>query len=139
MLLPDAPKPTPLHLTSTPAPLPPPSQHTRTRAPQGLSNLAWAFATAQQPSPALFEAVARRALELGTDRFSAQNVSMMMWAFATTRHAAPELVGALLRRLEQEAPLCEGQNVANALWALARWVGARGAGGCGLCAVGCLL
>ncbi|KXZ47984.1 hypothetical protein GPECTOR_31g346 [Gonium pectorale] len=88
---------------------------------QGLSNLAWAMATAGAPQPRLFEALSRQAITLAPS-FNAQNCSVTLWAAATLRHGDAALFDALLERLaaEVEAEGCEPQNLANALWAVAR-------------------
>eukprot|EP00198_Chlamydomonas_reinhardtii_P009467 XP_001698804.1 predicted protein of CLR family [Chlamydomonas reinhardtii] len=95
---------------------------------QGLSNLAWAMATAGHAQPRLFEALARQAAALApTGAFNAQNCSVTLWAAASLRHYDQALFDAMLRRLVAaleeggaEADGCEPQNVANALWAVAR-------------------
>ncbi|KAG2432187.1 hypothetical protein HXX76_009107 [Chlamydomonas incerta] len=96
---------------------------------QGLSNLAWAMATAGHAQPRLFEALARQAAALApTGAFNAQNCSVTLWAAASLRHYDEALFDAMLRRLVAalgegggaEADGCEPQNIANALWAVAR-------------------
>ncbi|KAG2488358.1 hypothetical protein HYH03_013048 [Edaphochlamys debaryana] len=100
---------------------------------QGLSNLAWAMATAGHTQPRLFEAISRHAVSLAP-AFNAQNCSVLLWAAASTRHYDERLFEALLGRLvalveagpaspghaQDPEAACEPQNVANALWAVAR-------------------
>ena len=57
---------------------------------QELANLAWAFAKAQQQTPALFNAIADQAM-LHLKSFKPQEVSNLVWAYATARHEAPQL------------------------------------------------
>lgn len=134
---------------------------------QGLSNIAWAMATANSPQPRLFEALSRTATALAPT-FNAQNCSVTLWSCAALRHYDAQLFDALLARLvdcgngvqaapsppaapcghstssrrpsvaggrissgsgngggmpgvgQAERDACEPQNVANALWAVAR-------------------
>lgn len=86
------------------------------------------MATAGHAQPRLFEALARQAAALApTGAFNAQNCSVTLWAAASLRHYDQALFDAMLRRLVAaleeggaEADGCEPQNVANALWAVAR-------------------
>ncbi len=143
-------------LTSTPC--------TNVLRAQGLSNIAWAMATANSPQPRLFEALSRTATALAPT-FNAQNCSVTLWSCAALRHYDARLFDALLARLVDcgngvqavpsppaapgghstsrrhsvagrvssgsgggmpgmlgpaERDACEPQNVANALWAVAR-------------------
>lgn len=54
------------------------------------------------------------------NNFSAINCSNTLWAFASLRHYSPPLFTALLERLGCHLEEVEPQNVANALYALAR-------------------
>lgn len=54
------------------------------------------------------------------NNFSAINCSNTLWAFASLRHYSPPLFAALLERLGCHLEEVEPQNVANALYALAR-------------------
>ena len=58
-------------------------------APQGLANLAWAFAAGGQPAPALFDALAAEATPRLAE-FKPQELASLAWSFATAGHAAPE-------------------------------------------------
>ena len=50
--------------------------------PRHLANLAWAFATASQPQPALFDRIAAASAPLLGVSFNAQEIGMLAWAFA---------------------------------------------------------
>ena len=63
--------------------------------PQGLSNTAWAFATAGHAAPELLDAKATEMARRGLREFKPQNLSNTAWAFATAGHAAPELLDAM--------------------------------------------
>ena len=54
--------------------------------PRHLANLAWAFATASQPQPALFESIASASAPLLRSTFNAQELGMLSWAFAKMEH-----------------------------------------------------
>ena len=51
--------------------------------PQGISNTAWAFATAGTPDAQLFMTLARAAVQRMAD-FNAQELANAAWGFATT-------------------------------------------------------
>lgn len=83
---------------------------------QNLSNLAWAYAAAGRRSPALFDAIGRRASDVAAG--GAQATSNTAWAFA--RLGAP---GARLLAIAERGGPGEGasgQGVANVCWAMAR-------------------
>jgi hypothetical protein len=54
------------------------------------------------------------------NNFSAINCSNTLWAFASLRHYNPSLFESLLERLADHLDEVEPQNIANALYALAR-------------------
>ena len=85
---------------------------------QGLSNTAWAFATAGQSAPALLDAIAVAAVPRLRD-FNAQGLANTAWAFATADHAAPVLLDAIaaaaVLRLREFKP----RELANTAWAFA--------------------
>ena len=62
--------------------------------PQGISNTAWAFATAGQKNEPLFAASARAA-EQRMKEFKAQEISSTAWAFATAGQKNEPLFAAL--------------------------------------------
>ena len=50
--------------------------------------MAWAYATAGHPAPALLDAIAAQAAPL-VARFTAQGLANTAWAYATAHHRAP--------------------------------------------------
>ncbi|KAL7521241.1 hypothetical protein ACHAWX_007500 [Stephanocyclus meneghinianus] len=71
---------------------------------QGLSNLAWSFAKANQHSPQLFELIAK-ASERCMAEFSPQDISIMLWAFTRVTHAG-EHDTRLFKMLAERAMSC---------------------------------
>ena len=91
-------------------------------APQALSNLIWAYATARVRVDALFAAVEREVASSprGLDSYEAQNLSNLAWAYATAGVQADSLYAAiadaaLRRKLRGFSP----QNLSNIVWAYA--------------------
>ena len=86
--------------------------------PQGLANVAWAFATAHERHARLFDAIAdacvARAAELRP-----RNVSGVLWAFATAAHVSPDLFATLSSRAARDARDFGPQALANTCWAVA--------------------
>lgn len=87
--------------------------------PQEISNIVWAYATANHPAPRLFDAVAKVAAARAAD-FNPQETSNIVWAYATAGCRAPslfdELSGASLSVIGDFNP----QNLANSCWAYAK-------------------
>jgi RAP domain len=87
-------------------------------APQGLSNVAWGFATLNHEAPSLFEAIARAA-PVRINDFKPQELSNTAWSFATLKHEAPLLFDAIAAA----APVCikdfNPQALANTAWSFA--------------------
>jgi len=86
---------------------------------QGLSNTAWAYATAGHYQPLLFQQLSQQVVEKA-ESFNMQNCSVTAWAFATLRHYDEQLFSTLLERVADTLGFCEPQNIANTLWAFAR-------------------
>ena len=63
---------------------------------------AWAYATAAEAAPELFDAIAASA-EGRVERFIAQNLANTAWAFATASHRAPRLLDAVAREAARRA------------------------------------
>ena len=63
---------------------------------------AWAYATASEAAPQLFDAIAASA-EGRVERFIAQNLANTAWAFATASHRAPRLLDAVAREAARRA------------------------------------
>jgi RAP domain/FAST kinase-like protein, subdomain 2 len=86
--------------------------------PQGLSNVAWGFATMNHKAPSLFDAISDAA-QASMDDFNPQTLSNSAWAFATLKHEAPLLFDAIA----SAAPACIGnftpQALSNTAWAFA--------------------
>jgi hypothetical protein len=86
---------------------------------QSVSNLAWAFATAEHKAPHLFDALAKHALNV-MPSLIAQHVANLAWALATVDHKAPDLFDALAKHTLNVMPTLIAQNVANLAWAFSK-------------------
>jgi hypothetical protein len=75
-------------------------------------NLAWAFATAKHKAPNLFDALAKRALNV-MPVFNAQDVAQLAWVFAKQQMAAPALFDALVPRAVAVMGGMNPQDIAN--------------------------
>lgn len=90
---------------------------------QDLSTLAYAYATLQQPAPALFEAIAR---ELLSKRHALRptHLSEITFAFVTLRAhqsaAAADLFEALADAAREQLPLFSPHHLVTLLWAYAQ-------------------
>ena len=90
---------------------------------QDLSTLAYAYATLQQPAPALFEAIAR---ELLSKRHALRptHLSEITVAFVTLRAhqsaAAADLFEALADAAREQLPLFSPHHLVTLLWAYAQ-------------------
>ena len=73
---------------------------------------AWAYATASEAAPELFDAIAASA-EGRVERFIAQNLANTAWAFATASHRAPRLLDAVAREAARRADEFKPQELAN--------------------------
>ena len=72
-------------------------------SPQGLANLAWAFATAAHRTRSLFDAVAAEATHQ-LRSFTPQEVAMIAWAFAAADERNLAFVDKLIQRMAQPGP-----------------------------------
>ena len=86
--------------------------------PQGLANMAWAWATAGRAAPVVFDAIAAAAALCVRD-FKPQEVANTVWAFATAGHAAPALFGTIAAEVARRVHEFNPQNLANTAWAFA--------------------
>ena len=77
-----------------------------------LNAQAWAYATAAEAAPELFDAIAASA-EGRVERFIAQNLANTAWAFATASHRAPRLLDAVAREAARRADEFKPQELAN--------------------------
>jgi hypothetical protein len=89
---------------------------------QDLANLAWAYATAGVPAPALFDAIVSRVACAATllSTFTEQGLSNLAWAFARQQPAAPctrALLGALAGEAEARVQTFTPQGLATLCWA----------------------
>merc|ERR1712224_919247 len=87
--------------------------------PQGLANIARAFATAGQLDAPLFAALARAAEQRMSD-LNPQEPANMAWAFATVCQSDALLFAALARTAEQCIGKFREQEVKQILWAQSR-------------------
>ena len=85
---------------------------------QGYANIAWAFATAGERSPELFDAIAAEALR-DLRAFHMQGLTNLAWAFATAGHESPVLLRAIgdemASRIDESVP----QGLAISSWTFA--------------------
>eukprot|EP00984_Skeletonema_dohrnii_P001565 scaffold488_cov109-Skeletonema_dohrnii-CCMP3373.AAC.10 len=91
--------------------------------PQELSNILWAYAKIDDPSPQLFNKVADHIVGLrNLNNFIPQNMSNIVWANAKVSNSSPQLFNKVanqivgLRNLNQFKP----QELSNILWAYAK-------------------
>jgi hypothetical protein len=80
--------------------------------------MAWAYATATEDRPRLFEGIAAAAMARSGD-FSPQGVSMLLWAFAAAGHSDRRLFDAFAPRAAALLHDCNSQALANIAWAYA--------------------
>ena len=88
--------------------------------PQGLSNTAWAFASAGHASTELFNAISAEVVRRGLGDFKEQHLSNTAWAFATAGHASPQLFNAISTEVvRRELSNFKEQHLSNTAWAFA--------------------
>lgn len=87
--------------------------------PQEISNIVWAYATANHPAPRLFDAVAKVAGARAAD-FNPQETSNIVWAYATAGCRAPYLFDELSEASIDAIGDFNPQNLANSCWAYAK-------------------
>lgn len=88
-------------------------------APQGLANMAWAFAASGHAAPALFDALSNEATPRLAE-FKPQELCNLAWAFATADHPSPILFDAMAARATiLIGELFTAQGLANTAWAFA--------------------
>ena len=75
--------------------------------PRHLANLAWAFATASQPHPSLFDGIAKASAPLLGAKFNSQELGMLSWSFAKLEHRGA--TGALASAASSRAVLAKGR------------------------------
>jgi hypothetical protein len=85
---------------------------------QGLSNVAWAFATLNHKAPSLFHAIARAAPVCIAD-FTAHSLANTVWEFATLEHEAPLLFDAIATNAQERIDEFNPQALFNTAWAYA--------------------
>ena len=78
--------------------------------PRHLANLAWAFATASQPHPSLFDGIAKASAPLLGAKFNSQELGMLSWSFAKLEHRGA--TGALASAASSRAGQLEPQAIA---------------------------
>lgn len=84
--------------------------------PRDLSTLVWAFATAGQADPVVFDAVAEVATpHLG--EFNHQQIANILWAFASVDHASPAMFLAAADSAASRLDSFSAQSLANTAWA----------------------
>jgi RAP domain len=87
-------------------------------SPQGLANVAWAFAKLNHKAPFLFKAIADRG-RVVIYHFKAQELSTISWAFAKQKHNAPPLFYAIAKAAPALMSDFSPQEVSNISWAFA--------------------
>jgi len=89
--------------------------------PQGVSNVAWAFAVARYDAPGLFAALERVSVPR-ISSFTSHALATLAYALGAADVAAPGLAAALLRELAErlgEPPEVDGKDLCSAAWGLA--------------------
>ncbi|KAL3798158.1 hypothetical protein HJC23_005719 [Cyclotella cryptica] len=84
---------------------------------QSLANMAWAYSTAREARPLLFERIANDAI-LRND-FSPQGISNLLWAFASVGHINERLFSSMALKARRSLDNFNGQAIANLAWAYA--------------------
>jgi hypothetical protein len=87
--------------------------------PQGLANMAWAFAKLNHESPSLLDAIARSAVDR-IDEFNPQELSNIALGYATLNHEAPALLDAIARSAVDRIDGFNPQGLANIASAFAK-------------------
>jgi len=91
---------------------------------RALATVVWALASLHRPAPAVFDAVAERAVCLlrtgeGPTTVSPQSISMMLWAFASSQHKAPRLFAEAEAYAALRLSEFEPRSAAMLLWGFA--------------------
>ncbi|CAE8626030.1 unnamed protein product [Polarella glacialis] len=86
-----------------------------TFTPQGLANIAWAFATLGESQPELFHVICQQSLQL-LDDFKPQEMANLAWACATMDFRDAELSWALARAATQKIDLFKPQELSSLTW-----------------------
>ena len=82
------------------------------------ANVAWAFATAADPAPDLFDALSAAVVKQA-DQLRPRELASLAWAFATAKHRAPELFVTLSYNAQGRLSEFNQQDIANTAWAFA--------------------
>jgi hypothetical protein len=82
---------------------------------QALSNMAWAYATAGEARPLLFQGIAKEAVS--RNDFSSQGISNLLWAFASASYFDDRLFSSMAVRAKESLDSFNSQALANVAWA----------------------
>jgi hypothetical protein len=86
--------------------------------PQELSNINWAYATAGELHPLLFQKLADVAISKSKD-FNPQGIANLLWSYATVGIIDQHLFTSFAPAVKSVLGQCSRQNVANVAWAYA--------------------
>ncbi|KAL7481743.1 hypothetical protein ACHAW6_007413 [Cyclotella cf. meneghiniana] len=84
---------------------------------QSLANMAWAYSTAREAKPLLFDLIANAAIT--RNDFSPQGISNLLWAFASAGHHNERLFSSMAIKAQQSIDKFNSQAIANLAWAYA--------------------
>jgi hypothetical protein len=84
--------------------------------PQEQSNLLWAYATAGETHPLLFQKMADLAITKSNDCYP-QGIANLLWAYATVAIIDKHLFLSFAPAVKSVLSQCNSQNVANIAWA----------------------
>lgn len=87
-------------------------------APQGVSNVAWALATAGHRDDVLFAQLLSHCLS-DISSYDAQGLSNILWACATLGYKDTVFLSAALQECSHRIERMSSQNLSNVLWACA--------------------
>jgi len=90
--------------------------------PQALSNIVWAYATANESQPKLFKKFADHISELhNLSQFKPQELSNIVWAYATANESHPKLFKKFADHISELDNLSQfkPQDLSNTVWAYA--------------------
>ena len=78
----------------------------------------WAYATARESHPALFQKLSDAAIKQRDD-FNSQDVANFLWAYATSGQIDHNLFSSLVPTVEANLSKCAEQDLAHIAWACA--------------------
>ena len=87
--------------------------------PRGISNIVWAYATAQVSHPHPFHKVADEVVSRRLETFNPQHFANVVWAYATSHVSRPILFDGMADAVIERRHALNSQDIANIVWAYA--------------------